>query len=138
MKIKSIVYLIVGVVIVASLLFILKPKKQDGTSNPASQASVSSPQTSPQSNNKTFELTVKDKKLVSGPETLKVTQGDNVTIKITNDEDEELHLHGYDKSVDLAKDKPAELVFTANLTGRFIFELEHSKTDIGALEVSPR
>ncbi len=137
MKIKPAAYLLIGLVILGGFFVILKPKKQTGTGNAISQATSSS-QISTQPNSKIFELVVKSRKLVSGPETLKVIEGDNVTIKITADEDEELHLHGYDKMVDLTADKPAELNFTANLTGRFIYELEHSKTDIGALEVSPK
>jgi hypothetical protein len=81
---------------------------------------------------------VKNRKLVSGPAILTAIQGDDVTIKITADEDEELHLHGYDKAVDLEKDKPAELHFTANLTGNFPYELEHSSTEIGSLQVQPK
>lgn len=65
-------------------------------------------------------------------------EGDNVEIKITVDEDEELHLHGYNKMVDLTSGKAGKLDFVANLTGRFPYELEHSKTEIGALEVSPK
>jgi plastocyanin len=87
---------------------------------------------------KTFTLVVRDRKLVSGPETLTVRQGDTVDIKITVSENEELHLHGYDKHVDLEKDKPGELKFTADLTGSFPYELEHSATEIGHLQVEPR
>lgn len=90
-----------------------------------------------QNSAKTFDLIIKDKKLTSDPETISVMEGDSVTINIISDEDEELHLHGYDKSVDLEKDKPATLTFEANLTGHFPYELEKSKIEIGALEVSP-
>jgi len=55
---------------------------------------------------------------VRGMKASAVLKGDDVVIKITTDEDEELHLHGYDKSVELKKDQPAELSFNANLTGR--------------------
>ena len=67
-----------------------------------------------------------------------MTEGDNITIKITSDQEEELHIHGYDNSVDLQKDIPAQLSFTANITGRFIYELEKSETEIGVLEVLPK
>lgn len=86
----------------------------------------------------TFDLVIKDKKIVSGPVTINVTQGDEVTINITSDEAEEFHIHAYDNSVELEPDIQSTLTFTANLSGRFPFELENSKTEIGALEVQPK
>ncbi len=120
---NNLIYLIIGVLVLLGLFYILKPK------------SITAPQTR---NTKTFDLVVKGKKLASGSADLKATEGDQVTINITNDEPEELHLHGYDKSVNLEASKSAQLTFTANLTGRFTFELEHSKTELGALEVQPK
>ena len=86
---------------------------------------------------KEFTLTVQNKKITSGPETITVKQGDTVAITVTADEDEEFHVHGYDRSVDLEKGVPATLSFEASASGRFMFELEESKAEIGALEVLP-
>lgn len=86
----------------------------------------------------TYELVINGKKLTSGPETIKVNQGDEVTIKIISDETEEFHVHAYDNSVELEPGKQATLTFTAKMSGRFPFELESSKTEIGALEVQPK
>lgn len=137
MKISPVIYAAAGALVLIGLFLALKPGK--GTVPPAATSSAQQASSSPtQSNTKIFELFVKNRKLVSGPETLKVNEGDDVTIRITADEDEELHLHGYDKSVDLTKNQPADLNFTASLTGRFPYELEKSKTEIGTLEVQPR
>ncbi len=86
----------------------------------------------------TFNIVIKEKKIVSGPTTIKVNQGDEITINITADEAEEFHVHAYDNSVELEPNKEATLTFTANLSGRFPFELEQSKTEIGAIEVQPK
>jgi len=102
---------------------------------PAHSASLAA-ETAPQT--KTFDLAVQNRKLVSGPSTLQVNQGDNVTINITVDEDEELHLHGYNLHIDLQKGIPSSLTFTATSSGNFPYELEHSSTEIGALQVQPR
>lgn len=91
----------------------------------------------PQGESKTFDLEVHDRAIVSGASTLTVKQGDTVTITIVADEDEELHVHGYDKSVEFKAGEKASITFVANASGRFPFELEGSKTDIGALEVQP-
>lgn len=144
MKLNPIVYVVVGVIILGGLFLILKPKSQTPASlntqtenqQPTTQTNLPSP--TPESTVKTFELVIKGKKLISGTETITVTQDDEVVIKVTADEPEEFHLHGYDKSVDLEENKQAELKFTANLTGRFVYELEQSKTDIGVLEVQPK
>lgn len=88
---------------------------------------------------KTFDLTVTGRKIVSGSPTLTVNQGDTVTINITDtDEGEELHLHGYDKMAEFKKGEKATITFVASASGRFPFELENSKTDLGALEVLPQ
>lgn len=131
MKTNNIIILVVGILLLVGLFVLSKPKQQN--INPQEpQTSVTLP---PQK--KIFELTIKNKKLVSGPETVKVNEGDHVGLKITSDIPEELHLHGYDISVDLEKDVPAELSFVASISGRFVYELEKSKTDLGAVEVQP-
>src|SRR6185369_15317419 len=118
---KSIIFVVIAVVILGGLFFVLKPGKQATDNGP-----------------KVFEIVVQDKKVVSGPDSLKVNEGDQVVIKITVNEAEELHLHGYDRSIDLEPNVQGELSFTANLSGRFVYELENSKTELGALEVQPK
>lgn len=141
MKINPIVWIVAAIIVLGGLFMVFLPKRQTvNNMNVALDQQVASPSadSTTQLNAGNFELVIKDKRLVSGPETLKVTEGDTVTIKIISDEDEEFHIHGYDNSVDLEKDRQAEVTFTANLTGRFVYELENSKVDIGALEVSPK
>lgn len=123
---KNLIYLVAALVILAGLLVIFKPAEKVVPAN-SSKTEV-----------KTYELEVKNKKLVSGPEKITVTEGEKIIIKITVDEDEEFHLHGYDQSIDVQKNKQAELKVTAKITGSFAFELENSKTDISSLEVNPK
>ena len=118
---------LIGVLVLAGLFFLVKPKTPP--SNSASQNT---------SQDKIFNLVIQNKKIVSGDETLQVKEGDQITINVLSDEADELHVHGYDKSVDLEASKSAQLMFSANLTGRFPYELEKSKTEIGALEVQPK
>ncbi|MCE9541574.1 hypothetical protein K8R03_03380 [Candidatus Kaiserbacteria bacterium] len=87
---------------------------------------------------KSFDLVVKNKKVVSGSGDIQVHEGDAVTLTVTNDTDEEVHLHGYDVMTELKAGVPGTITFTASATGRFPFELEGSKTDIGAVSVMPR
>lgn len=140
MKTTQLIYIALGIILLTGLFFVLKPKQANNgqLQPPVEKVQSASPSASPQSNVKTFELVVKQEKLVAGPSTIKVAEGDEVVIKITSDEPEEFHIHGYDEFVDLEANIQAELSFTANKTGRFIFELEKSKTDLGAIEVSPK
>lgn len=86
---------------------------------------------------KQFTLVVADKKLSEGPTVLSAKEGDTVVIHIQSDEAEEFHLHGYDRAVDLEAGKTATLTLVANASGRFPYELEHAKIELGALEVYP-
>jgi heme/copper-type cytochrome/quinol oxidase subunit 2 len=47
-----------------------------------------------------------------------------VSIRVTSDVADEVHLHGYDKKVDVAPGAPATLTFTADIPGIFEVELE--------------
>jgi hypothetical protein len=62
---------------------------------------------------------------VTGVEGLvKVKLNTKVALTVTSDVADEVHFHGYDKSVDVAKGGTATIVFTANKPGRFVVELE--------------
>jgi len=131
-------YWIVAIIILALVIggaWYLKSKGNSVPAAPAAQNQQASgvPATPVQA----FALTVQKRKVVSGATTLTVKQGDTVTITITADESDELHLHGYDKSVEFATNTPAMLTLVADKSGRFPFEMEGSKTDLGELDVQP-
>lgn len=132
MKRNSIIFIAIGIVILLGIFFVPKPEeptnetrnKQD---TPKTAVSIF----------KSYDLLIKNRKIVSGQNNITVKKGDEITIHVTADEKDELHIHGYDESVELEPDKKVTLRFTANLTGRFPFELEGSKTDLGVIEVQP-
>ena len=66
-----------------------------------------------------------------------VSQGRIVVITVTSDVADEVHLHGYDLSADVAPGAPAVIRFTADVPGRFEVELENSGVQIAELEVRP-
>jgi hypothetical protein len=71
------------------------------------------------------------------PETLAARQGDTLTINISADKPEEIHLHGYDKSFEAKPGEKASQTFKADKTGRFDIEIESSSTHLGELQVNP-
>lgn len=136
MSLKFILYILGALILLGGLFFAFRPKTVQAPQSPV-VTSESTTSANVANKVKTFELVVRDNKLAPGPSTLSVVQGDDVVIKIASDVNGEFHLHGYDKFVDLEKDATVELKFNANLSGRFPFELEDTKTDLGALEVNP-
>lgn len=66
-----------------------------------------------------------------------VARGRNVKLVVESDFADEVHVHGYDVSGDVAPGAPATLTFAADAPGRFEIELEERGLEIGELEVRP-
>jgi hypothetical protein len=64
---------------------------------------------------------------------VQVARGTPVTLVVTSDVPDEVHLHGYDIEKELAPGKPATLQFTATLTG--VFEVELHKANVVLLRL---
>lgn len=66
---------------------------------------------------------------------VRVNRGQKVRIRVEADRDEEVHLHGYDLSADVAPGRPAVIEFTADAPGVFEVELEQAKLKLFELQV---
>ncbi len=64
-----------------------------------------------------------------------VPLGSEVTVQVTSDVAEELHVHGYDLHADVGPDLAGELSFTADVPGLFEIELEGAKLFLFELAV---
>jgi hypothetical protein len=64
-----------------------------------------------------------------------VAAGTPVTLVVTSDAADELHVHGYDLTADLAPGQPAELSFDATIPGVFEVELHDAGTVLLTLQV---
>ena len=74
---------------------------------------------------------------VEGPSRQRVTLNERVTLRVTSDVADEVHVHVYDRRADVAPNSPAELSFVANVPGVFEVELENSHRRLTTLEVQP-
>jgi hypothetical protein len=74
-----------------------------------------------------FEFRVEDGRLAKGDKTIRVRQGDNVTLSWTADRTTVLHLHGYDLERTIEPLASTEMSFVARLTGRFPVETHASR-----------
>ena len=85
---------------------------------------------------RTIDVTVTGNKMT--PSTLTARQGDILTIKVTADAKEEIHLHGYDIAFEV--EKPGDTVtktFKADKSGTYPIEIEETSTELGELVVNP-
>lgn len=129
---KKALVVLLAVATIGTLFFALKPQPKTTQNKVAGSQAVPKPET------RTFNLEVKDGELVNHGKTLTVNQGDEVHITVTSSAPDELHLHGYDKEVELTAGQPSKLDFTANLSGRFEAEFHHADKTIFVLEVQPK
>jgi FtsP/CotA-like multicopper oxidase with cupredoxin domain len=82
----------------------------------------------------TAEVTVTNGK-VKGPKVVEVKTGEKVSIAVTSDEADHVHVHGYDRLVDLERGKRAVLRFTADIPGVWEVELEDAHKLLFELKV---
>jgi hypothetical protein len=66
---------------------------------------------------------------------VRVDLGSKVRIRVESDHPEEVHLHGYDLSRDVAPGEPAIIDFTADAPGIFEVELEQAHLRLFELQV---
>jgi FtsP/CotA-like multicopper oxidase with cupredoxin domain len=87
-------------------------------------------------------IRIEDGEVVGGPADIQVKKGDQVTIMVSANAPDDVHLHGYDIEKPVAPGKPATFKFTADIEG--IFEIESHKAEdegrdplLGKLTVEP-
>jgi len=81
-------------------------------------------------------VTVRGGSVVDGAARQKVGLNKTVTIRVMSDAADEVHVHGYNKMVDVAAGRTAEVTFVANIPGVFEVEFEKSHKLLFTMEVS--
>jgi FtsP/CotA-like multicopper oxidase with cupredoxin domain len=71
-------------------------------------------------------------------EEIDATEGDTVRFRVKADEDEEVHVHGYDIEKEIPAGDTVAFSFKATITGIFEIELEGAAEQIGELRVDPK
>ncbi len=80
-------------------------------------------------------VTVRGGSVVDGASRQRAAVGQPVTIRVTSDAADEVHVHGYNKTFEVAAGKTAETSFVANIPGVFEVEFEKSHKVLFTLEV---
>ena len=93
---------------------------------------------------KTFEFILENGVLNRGPTRVQVQQGGRVTLIWRSDAPVEVHLHGYNKLLNIVPGKPANMIVDCIATGRFPISLHgkgssgHRHKPVTYLEVHPK
>lgn len=82
-------------------------------------------------------VTIRGGEPVGGIVRAEAHKGDPVVLVVRSDVADEVHVHGYDLTANVAPGKPVRMQFTATLTGRFEIELEGRGKQIAQLTVLP-
>lgn len=80
-----------------------------------------------------IEVSIAHGKVTGATGRVQVATGTPVTLVVTSDVADEVHLHGYDIEKDLEPGKPTTLQFTATMTG--VFEVELHKANLVLLHI---
>ncbi len=84
---------------------------------------------------RTVEYVFRDGKVQSGESRVTVRLGEPVTVRVVSDVAEEVHVHTYDLTADLAPGVAGEISFVADIPGVHEVELEGSHLHLFSLEV---
>lgn len=80
-------------------------------------------------------IAVRGGRVIGGIRRVTFPKGARVELFVTSDVADEVHLHGYDRSRDVAPGAPARLLFRATTSGRFEVELEQRGLQIAEITV---
>lgn len=137
-----------GALLVLVVLFlVLRPGGDDGAANTTTAAATTPPTLEPPPTETAtttaapepvqLVVTIRGGEPVDGIVRAEAKQGDTIVVIVRSDVSDEVHLHGYDLMADVATGRPARIEFTADLTGRFVIELEGRGKQIAQLTVLP-
>lgn len=132
---------VIGVIAAAVVLFAVLSGDDDEAPAPASRQATeteqkTSTETKPRARTET--VTVRGGRAVGGVERLEYEKDEPVRFVVRSDVSDEVHVHGYDISKDVAAGGSARFDFRATLEGVFEIELESRGEQIAELVVSPQ
>ena len=82
-----------------------------------------------------LSVTVRGGSVAEGGSRQRATLNQPVTIRVTSDVAEEVHVHGYEKRFTVAPGQRGEITFNANIPGVFEVEFERSHKLLFTMEV---
>jgi hypothetical protein len=80
-------------------------------------------------------VVVRDGQPEGGVQGLEFGEGDDIRFVVESNAEDEVHIHGYDLTEEVAPGSPARFSFRATIPGVFEVELHHAVTQIAELRV---
>jgi hypothetical protein len=105
------------------------------SSSPASTSASSAATSAPAAAGQRIEVTVTGGQVTGDTGRVPVPAGEHLTLVVTSDAADELHVHGYDLTADLPPGTPATVEFDATIPGVFEVELHDAGTLLLSLQV---
>ena len=105
------------------------------TAGPGTTAAGSATTAEAASGAQSVQVTVTGTEVETAEHRVKVPLDGKVRLEVTADRADEVHLHGYDRKVDIEPGQPAVLEFTADVPGVFEVELEEAGLKLVELQV---
>ena len=82
-------------------------------------------------------IVIRNGEPVGGVQELEFDAGDEIRFRVSSNQADEVHVHGYDEEEEIPAGGSATLAFPADIEGIFEVELHHSETQIAELRVNP-
>jgi len=101
-----------------------------------SSTATSSSASSTSATGTVIDLVVSGGSVQGGVQTKDVPLGSDVTLNVTSDVADEVHVHVYDNKAEVAAGGTATMTFTADIPGQFEVELEGAHLKLVELRVS--
>lgn len=103
------------------------------TSGPPS--ALTTPSVAPTPSVRTITIELKNGKVSPNGDRVNLDQGEPFVLDITSDRDDEVHVHGFDKEIEVTAGKRVTVTMTADRTGRFEVESHHPELLIVVLQI---
>ena len=129
---------LLGLLCLMALVMAACGNDDSGASSPATAeaTAASTPEPTPTLDvGTTIEVEVSDGKPVDGVQRFRIDAGEAVTLTVTGDTADELHIHGYDLLVHFAPGQPGTITFEADIPGVFEAETHHRGDLVMELQV---
>ena len=92
---------------------------------------------------RTYRLRIEDQRLTYGPPRLSAVEGDSITLVVTSNRRETLHVHEYEQHlvIELTPGREMTSTFSVDRAGRFgvhLIGIDGSHAEVAVVEVLPR
>ncbi|WP_432198398.1 hypothetical protein [Streptomyces sp. bgisy027] len=108
---------------------------EDTVPLPGASAGESTPAQPPKAD-RTLEITVSDGKVNPAPGRVELRRGQSIALRVTSDTDDELHIHGVDRSAPLRAGRTTTLHVVVDRTG--LFEVETHRSQLVLTQIAVR